>query len=697
VSSTGLVGHRLGRLQVKSRIGHGGFAIVYRAFDEALASDVAVKVLAENHSLEPDIRRRFLDEARLLRRVDHPSLIRVHDVGETSDLQPYLVLEFMAGGTVSDRLAAGRVPNDVDLRQLVDLLASALSALHGHGIIHRDVSLRNILIRSAHGRSMPLDRGRLFHPGEEPVLGDLGLAKDLQEASGFTIGVGTAGYAAPEQQHPGALVGPPADIYAASALMRAVSRGTELETQVRSATAAGLRQDPTHRPGLDEWAAGLRSALEPGSRRSAATSLDSLRRVSPAVAFGGLAVVGAAIVFMVSSLLNPAVSTTIRSTEQVSVVDVEQATDVLDTGTPAAAALNAPEQEAGAERAVQDSPDTGTQAPVLDNESDDGAAEETAAAEAADAADPETADATDEVLGAAGTKQVPPSAPVASATEVPQDDDGTDLADAVVLDGDGDPEAATGAPDNPGVDTAAGVGPESDGGVDPTEIPSEPDPEGTDDNPAEVPEPQLDNEDPIEPDPGAAVDLEPDGGDGPNQVDNDPAVAGAVVAVENGRIAERWDQESWSVRTPLDDSGTIELDQFGALSFIVTDGITVDADSFVVGQLQSTVDFDGLPPQEQAALMLRANDASGEALEPCPLTGSVGLVETKLTTTATGDTLFDISFAVPLRLLQVEGGALTRLSIQNRRNQPTTLTLSRLEIVSATQVSSIAPIERACG
>lgn len=256
-----LAGQSLGRLQLLEQVGHGGFSVVYRAYDQTLDAQVAVKVLAENHSLDPDIRKRFLTEGRLLRKVSHPALLEVYDVGETDDLQPYLVLEFATGGTVAQRLATGAVATKDDLLAIVDTLVGSLTTLHEADIVHRDVSPANLLIDSP-----TIDQSKadgLLHPGERLLLSDLGLAKDLAASSGMTVGGGTPQFAAPEQGQPG-LVEHTADIYAASAVLRHVAKGSPFEEVVVSATGAGLSPDPQGRPSsIAEWGRKLKTALEP--------------------------------------------------------------------------------------------------------------------------------------------------------------------------------------------------------------------------------------------------------------------------------------------------------------------------------------------------------------------------------------------------------------------------------------------------
>ncbi len=90
----------IGRYRVDRELGSGTFATVYRAHDEALDVPVALKVLGENWSYDPDVRRRFINEAQLLRRAGGRHVVRVHDIGQTDDGRPFFVMDFADRGTV---------------------------------------------------------------------------------------------------------------------------------------------------------------------------------------------------------------------------------------------------------------------------------------------------------------------------------------------------------------------------------------------------------------------------------------------------------------------------------------------------------------------------------------------------------------------------------------------------------------------
>ena len=276
-------GEQIDQYRLIAPIGRGGFATVYRALDERLDSTVAMKILAENHALDGDIRERFLSEAQLLRRVECPEIVTVHDVGETARRQPYMVLTYAGGGDLRNRAGDGRGRQPVgepDLLMVADTLAAALRKVHGAGIVHRDVKPDNLLIDSSAVVEAPAGGG-LLAEGERLLLGDLGYAKDLIASSGLTVGGGTQGFNAPEQRIGLNTVDQRADVFGASALLFWLLTGeppplTEAETQaavaglacsapVQSALRVGLVHDVQGRfPNIDTWHRALAPARPAG-------------------------------------------------------------------------------------------------------------------------------------------------------------------------------------------------------------------------------------------------------------------------------------------------------------------------------------------------------------------------------------------------------------------------------------------------
>jgi len=193
---------RIGRLRPVARAGAGGFATVWRARDDELDADVAIKVLAENWAARADVRERFIAEARLLRRVDADGIVRVYDIGELADGRPWFAMTYADRGSLGERLPWRG--GDAAALDILEQVAVALARLHSRGIVHRDVTPGNILFVSD-----PDDAS-----GERVLLADLGLAKDVSFASGLTEPAGTGRYRAPEQRAYGSDIGPATDVYA---------------------------------------------------------------------------------------------------------------------------------------------------------------------------------------------------------------------------------------------------------------------------------------------------------------------------------------------------------------------------------------------------------------------------------------------------------------------------------------------------
>ena len=200
-------GSRLGTYEVVEPIGAGGMGEVYRALDPRLGRSVAIKVLSEDLSRDPEHLARFEREARLLAAVDHPNIAVIHGI-ETDEGRQFLVLELIPGETLADRLAAGALP----VREALGLaaqMAGALSAAHEKGVVHRDFKPGNV---------------RLTPDGRVKVL-DFGLAKDVSPGQGAGSGITTS---PPSETRPGAVLGTPAYMSPEQARGKPVDRRTDL-------------------------------------------------------------------------------------------------------------------------------------------------------------------------------------------------------------------------------------------------------------------------------------------------------------------------------------------------------------------------------------------------------------------------------------------------------------------------------------
>ena len=190
-------GTKLGQYEVQDFIGQGAMGLVYRAYHVQLERTGAVKVL-QGIAPDPDTTARFRHEAQAIAQMRHPNIVNVYDFGE-HDGVPYMIIEYVPGGSLANRLSEGRLDTATTLKYLRGI-AAGLDHAHGLGIVHRDVKPANVLLEK----------------DDTPVLADFGLAKLLQGSSlksmtGVTTG--TPAYMAPEQVT-GTKVGPAADRYA---------------------------------------------------------------------------------------------------------------------------------------------------------------------------------------------------------------------------------------------------------------------------------------------------------------------------------------------------------------------------------------------------------------------------------------------------------------------------------------------------
>ncbi len=137
-------GTRLGPYEIVSPIGEGGMGLVYRAVDTRLGRDVAIKVLPDDGSVDERTRARFENEARLASSLNHPNTVTIYEVGQEGDVR-YLAMELIAGSTVQQLFAAGPVPVPQVLHIAVQV-AGGLAKAHESGIVHRDLSARNVMV-----------------------------------------------------------------------------------------------------------------------------------------------------------------------------------------------------------------------------------------------------------------------------------------------------------------------------------------------------------------------------------------------------------------------------------------------------------------------------------------------------------------------------------------------------------------------
>jgi TolB-like protein/Flp pilus assembly protein TadD len=235
-----VIGQSISHYQIIEKIGAGGMGIVYRAHDEHLDREVAIKALPPGTILDESARKRFRKEALVLSRLNHPNIATIHDF-DTHDGVDYLVMEYIPGITLSEKLAAQPLP-EKEVIALGTQLAEGLSAAHERGVVHRDVKPGNL---------------RLTGDGRLKIL-DFGLAKlRLPVAANATTGslsdtqtmAGTLLYMAPEQLL-GGQIDARTDIHAAGSVLYEMATGQRLFAEVeRSQLIGAILHKPPLPPG----------------------------------------------------------------------------------------------------------------------------------------------------------------------------------------------------------------------------------------------------------------------------------------------------------------------------------------------------------------------------------------------------------------------------------------------------------------
>lgn len=228
-------GTKLGPYTILERLGAGGMGVVYRARDERLERQVAIKVLPPGLLMDRSARGQFHKEALALAKLSHPNIAVIHDVGEQEDMD-FLVMECVPGCSVAEKLKAGPLPEN-EVLSLAAQIAAALEEAHEHGIVHRDLKPANVIV-TPKGQAKVLDFGlaKLLRPISEATTQSLAQTRGI---------AGTLPYMAPEQLR-GEPVDARTDIYALGAVLyeMAVGRRAFREDAVPRLTDAILHQPP---------------------------------------------------------------------------------------------------------------------------------------------------------------------------------------------------------------------------------------------------------------------------------------------------------------------------------------------------------------------------------------------------------------------------------------------------------------------
>jgi serine/threonine-protein kinase len=229
-------GTRLGHYEILALIGAGGMGEVYRARDSRLDRPVAIKVLHDNLSIDPQARARFEREARAIAALNHPNIATLHDVGR-QDSTDFLVMELIDGETLARRLLSGALPIDRALQYATEI-AAALDQAHAHGITHRDLKPGNIMLTRS-GLKL-LDFGLAKLRGAGAVV-----AETITAVNSSGVLIGTLQYMAPEQLE-GAEADARTDIFAFGVVLYEMVTGARAFTGATSASLMGaiLRDTP---------------------------------------------------------------------------------------------------------------------------------------------------------------------------------------------------------------------------------------------------------------------------------------------------------------------------------------------------------------------------------------------------------------------------------------------------------------------
>jgi WD40 repeat protein/tRNA A-37 threonylcarbamoyl transferase component Bud32 len=209
--------------RIESVLGRGGMGVVYKAMQQSLNRLVALKMLASIDTGRAEELARFRAEAELVAGLQHPNIVQVYEIGEENG-QPFLSMEYVAGGSLAQALAGKPQPPELAAR-CIETLAEAMRTAHLQGIVHRDLKPANILLSCARKAGDGKDAASTVTALSECVLKitDFGLAKRLHSDSGQTKTgdvLGTPSYMAPEQAAGKTRdIGPAADIYALGAVL----------------------------------------------------------------------------------------------------------------------------------------------------------------------------------------------------------------------------------------------------------------------------------------------------------------------------------------------------------------------------------------------------------------------------------------------------------------------------------------------
>ncbi len=248
---------KIGRYDIERELAQGGMGLIFLAKDPYIQRQVVVKVLMYSRTMDDVYREFFQQEAELIAALEHPCIVPVYDFGWHGE-QPYIVMRYMAGGSLEDHVAKGELKL-TEISHIFKRVADALDAAHAKKIVHRDVKLSNIL----------------FDSTGEAFLSDFGIAKSktISDDEGDWL-VGTPAYMSPEQVK-GDLVDGRSDIYALGVVLYRLLTG-QLPFESDSTTALinahvelpipDMRQIKENLPAVWQEVVGKSMAKDPNDR-----------------------------------------------------------------------------------------------------------------------------------------------------------------------------------------------------------------------------------------------------------------------------------------------------------------------------------------------------------------------------------------------------------------------------------------------
>ncbi len=278
-----LIGRTLGHYRVVEQIGAGGMGVVYRAHDERLDRDVAVKVLPKEVADDPDRLRRFEREAKAVAALSHPNILEIFDFDSEGEVT-YSVTELLEGETLSEHLS--REPGPLPWRRVQEIgaaTASGLGAAHGKGVVHRDIKPSNIFL-CADGRIKILDFGLAATHDVVDGEAETGSIEAPLTREGTVMG--TVGYMSPEQAA-GRTVDARSDLFSLGTVLYEMLAGRRPfgGSSGAETLAALLRDDPPPLTGVEPRVARLVAKClekDPGDRFQSAEELKAAIEGSPA-------------------------------------------------------------------------------------------------------------------------------------------------------------------------------------------------------------------------------------------------------------------------------------------------------------------------------------------------------------------------------------------------------------------------------